>query len=146
MNHKIKTRNIFLKFLISHLSFFNSGRGQALITLLFFTVIAINITAVAVVIIIINSLSGTKFQQGSIAYQVAETGIENAKLRLLRDPDYTGEILPVGLGTATITVTRDNTQYMILSKGTVGNFVRQIQAGASYSASLLVITSQQEVY
>lgn len=125
---------------------FKIQNGVALITLLFFTVIAINITAAAVVIVIVNSLSGAKVQQGMVAYQIAESGIENAKLRLLRDPEYTGETLTVGSGTVTTSVEKNGYQYTILSKGTFGNFQRQIQAVASYSASLLTITSQQEVF
>lgn len=146
MKYKMITRYISLKFLISHFSFLNSGRGQALITLLFFTVIATTVTSAAVVIIVVNSLSGAKFQQGSIAYQVAQTGIENAKLRLLRDPNYAGETLPVGNGSAVVTVTKNGTNYTILSKGTIGNFMRQVQVEATYANNLFVVTTSQEVF
>ena len=91
-------------------------------------------------------MSGTKFQQGSIAYEIAQAGVENAKLRLLRDPDYTGETLPVGDGSAEITVTKNGTDYTILSQGTIGNFKRQVEVSATYSNNLLVITSSGEVY
>jgi len=121
-------------------------KGQALITLLFFTVIATTITSAAVMIILINSLNGTKFQQGNIAYEIAQSGLENAKLRLLRDANYNGEILPVGAGSATVTIAKNGTQYTILSKGQIGNFTRQIQLVASYSASLFTVSSQQEVF
>ena len=121
-------------------------KGQALITLLFFTVIATTVTSAAVMIILVNSLNGTKFQQGSIAYEIAQSGVENAKSRLLRDANYTGEVFPVGDGNATITVAKNGTQYTILSKGQVGNFTRQIQVVATYSASLFTVSSQQEVY
>lgn len=122
------------------------SRGAALITLLFFTVIATTVTGAAVVILLVNSLSGTKFQQGTIAYDIAQTGVENAKLRLLRNPDYTGETLPVGDGNAEIVVTKDGTNYTILSTGTIGNFKRQIEVEATYNNSLLVITSTEEVF
>jgi hypothetical protein len=121
-------------------------KGQALITLLFFTVIATTVTSAAVMIILVNSLNGTKFQQGSLAYQIAQSGVENAKLRLLRDANYAGEVLPVGDGTATVTVSKSGTQYTILSKGQVGNFIRQVQVVATYSASLFTVSSQKEVY
>lgn len=121
-------------------------RGQALISLLFFSIIATNVAAAAVVIIVVNSLSGAKFQQGSIAYQIAQTGAENAKLRLLRDPNYSGEILPVGAGNAEIQISKNGTQYTILSKGTIGNFMRQVQIVATYNNNLLTVTSQQEFF
>jgi len=121
-------------------------KGQALITLLFFTVIATTVTSAAVMIILVNSLNGEKFQQGSIAYEIAQSGIENAKLRLLRDTGYTGEVLPVGNGTATVTVSKVGNQYTVLSVGKIDNFMREIQLVATYSASLFTISSQQEVY
>ncbi|HSA83377.1 MAG TPA: hypothetical protein VLF20_00640 [Patescibacteria group bacterium] len=129
-----------------HTRQWNYLKGQALITLLFFSVIALLVTSVAVIILITNSLSGTKLQQGTLAYQIAQTGIENATLRLLRDPNYSGETLPVGDGTATITVAKNGIEYTILSTGTLGSFSREIQVIATYSANLLTISSQEEVY
>ena len=121
-------------------------KGQALITLLFFSIIAITVTSAAIIILITNSLSGAKLQQGSIAYEVAQAGIENAKLRLLRDPDYSGESLSVGNGTALITVSKNGEMYTIRSTGTIGSFSRQIQIIATYSASLLTSGLEEEVY
>lgn len=132
------------KFTVSHYE-----RGQALITLLFFAIVGITITSAAIVMILVNSLSGTKQQQGDIAYDVAQSGAENGLLRLIRDPTYTGETLPIGNGTATITVTGTGTSgnpYVILSKGTIGNFMREEQITATYQNSLLTVTSRQEVY
>jgi hypothetical protein len=91
-------------------------------------------------------LSGTKSQQGSIAYEIAESGIENAKLRLLRNPNYAGETLPVGEGSAVILVTNSGGNYTILSKGVTGNFTRQIQVTATYNNNLFVVTSQKEIF
>lgn len=123
-----------------------TSRGAALITLLFFTMIATTVTGAAVVILLVNSLSGAKYQQGTVAYQIAQAGVENAKLRLLRNPSYTGETLDVGNGTAEITVTQNGSNYTILSQGTIGNFMRQIQVEATYSNNLLVVTSTEEVF
>src|SRR4029077_7648817 len=103
-------------------------KGQALITLLFFTVIGVTVTSAAVAMIMVNALSGTKQQQGEVAYEIAESGAENGLIRLLRDPTYIGETLPVGSGSATITVTGSGTSgspFVILSKGTKGIFMRE---------------------
>ena len=122
-------------------------RGEAMLTLLFFTVMAMTITAGAIIVLFSNSLSGTRFQQGSVAYQVAQSGAENAILRLLRDPAYVGETLPVGDGTATITVTNNGGgSYTIISEGKVGNFVRKIQVDETYSNNLFTETGRREVY
>ena len=83
----------------------NYKSGQALVTLLVFMIIAVTITSSAVMIIILNSKGSYRFQDGLVAYQIAESGAENAILRLLRNPDYTGETdLAVGEGTASIPV------------------------------------------
>jgi len=124
-------------------------RGQALITLLFFTIIGITITSAAVVMILVNSLSGTKQQQGEIAYDIAQSGAENGLLRLIRNPTYTGETLNVGSGTAIITVTGNGSSgnpYVILSKGTTGIFMREEEITATYQNNLLTVTSRGEVY
>lgn len=124
-------------------------RGQALITLLFFAIVGITVTSAAVVMILVNSLSGIKQQQGQVAYDIAQSGAENGLLRLLRDPTYTGETLAVGNGNAVITVTGSGTSsspYVILSKGTIGNFMREEQITATYQNSLLTVTSRMEVY
>lgn len=124
-------------------------KGQALITLLFFTVIGITVTSAAVVMIMVNALSGTKQQQGEVAYEIAQSGAENGLIRLLRSPSYTGETLPVGSGSATITVTGSGTSsnpYVILSKGTNGMFIREVQITATYQSNLLTVTSRKEVY
>ncbi len=124
-------------------------KGQALITLLFFTVIGVTVTSAAVVMIFVNSLSGTKQQQGEMAYEIAQSGAENGLIRLLRDPTYKGETLPVGSGSATITITGSGTNldpYVIVSKGTNGIFVRDVQVKATYQNNSLSVTGRKEVY
>lgn len=122
-----------------------SNKGNSLITLLIFMVIGITITTAAVMMTISNSQNTTKFQEGMIAFQVAESGAENAIIRLLRDPNYTGETLTVGTGTAVITVTGTTTK-TITSSGTNNNYLRKVQIVASYVNNILTITSWQEVY
>lgn len=124
-------------------------QGQALITLLFFIIISITVTSAAVVMVLVSSLSGMKFQQGELAYEIAQSGADNAVLRLLRNPSYTGEVLPIGAGTATIQVTGTGSggdPFVITSTGTTGNFVRKIQISATYNNNLLTPSDPKEVY
>ena len=119
-------------------------KGQALVTLLFFMVIGITITSAAVVVIVTNALSATRFEQGTDAYDIAESGAENALLRLLRNPFYTGETLPIGNGTATITVANNT----IISSGSAAfnNEIRTIQVNTVYNNGILTVTSWKEIY
>lgn len=124
-------------------------KGQALITLIFFAIIASTVSTAAIIMIAVNSLSGSKFQQGIVSYEIAQSGAENGILRLLRNPNYTGETLPVGTGNAVISVSGSGTStdpYIILSRGQSGNFVRQIQVKATYLNTNLTVQSQKEIF
>lgn len=119
-------------------------KGQALITLLVFVVMATVITAGAVSVSIINTQSTYKFADSQAALKVAETGVENALLKLLRNPDFAGEILTVGEGTATISISGTTTKN-IVSVGVNNNYTRKIQAEASFSNNVLSLTSWSEI-
>ncbi len=124
-------------------------KGQALVTLIFFMVFATTVTSAAVLVIIVNSLSGSRFQEGAIAYQVAQSGADNALIRILRDPSYVGETLTVGSGSATIQATGSGTvvnPYIITSTGQIGNFKKKVQVTATYVNEQLSVLSQKEVY
>lgn len=121
-----------------------SNSGQALITLLFFIVIAVTITTAAVVIILTGTNSTTKFSEATRGYYVAESGTENALLRLLRDPSYTGETLVVSDGTVTTTVTGIS-PYVITSVGTVGTFKRTLEVTAGYVNNVLTVLTWKEI-
>lgn len=118
--------------------------GQALVTLLIFIVVALSITTAATVLIVNSSLSTTQLEESTLAHQVAESGMENALLRMLRNPAYAGETLTVGEGTATITVSGTNPK-TITSVGRVGTHQRTVQVVADYS-SILNIVSWREVF
>ncbi len=124
-------------------------KGQALVTLIFFMVFATTVTTAAVFVIATNSISGAKFQEGSIAYEIAQSGADNALVRLLRNPAYTGETLSVGSGSAIVSVTGTGTvgdPYIILSKGMNGYFVKQIQVTAQLVNSQMSVISQKEIF
>ena len=115
-----------------------------MITLLFFVLISLTITSAAIIIIIINSISVSRFQEGTLAYYLAESGVENALLRLLRDPNYTGETLTIGSGTAVITVTGINPKTVVVVSQN-GNFKRTVQAQMSYNNGYYTFSNWKEI-
>jgi len=119
-------------------------RGQALVTLLFFVLISLTITSAAIIIIIANSISASKFQEGTLSYYAAESGIENALLRLLRDPNYAGETLTVGTTTVVVTVSGSNPK-TIVSVGQNGNFKRTVQVQSTYSNGYYTFSNWKEL-
>ena len=117
-----------------------------LVTLLFFVVIATIIISSAVVAIIVNSTATSQFQEGNTVYYVAESGVENAMIRLLRDPAYQGETIFIADGIATISATAIGNSYVINSTGSIGNFRRKIEVIVQNSNNKFSIQSWKEVF
>ncbi len=122
-----------------------SSKGQAVVTLLIFMVIGVTVTTAGTILIMTSSSSTSALQEGVIARQMAESGAENAMIRLLRDPSYTGETMAIDSGTATITVSGTNPK-TILSTGKNGNYIRKIQVTASDVNNILTVTSWGEIF
>jgi hypothetical protein len=122
----------------------NHLRGQTLITLLFFIVISVTVVSAAVVMILVNSRAASSLEQGMDAYYIAESGIENALLRILRNPAYAGESMTVDGGTAEINVSGSG-PYTIVSTGRVGDHMKRVQVVADYVAGELQVQSWREV-
>ena len=119
-------------------------KGQALLMLLVFMIIAITVTSAATILILVNSRNTQKMEGGEIALHAAESGMENGLLRLLRNPFYTGENdLLIGSGTVDITVTGNN-PYTITSTATNGNFTRTLQVVVNYNGNM-TINSWREI-
>lgn len=115
--------------------------GQAIVMLLFFMVISITVIT-AVVIVVGNSISsGSYFERGTVAYYSAETGIENALLRLLRDPTYTGETMDIAGAQVTIVVDSGT----ITSTAFYANTERKIQVETIYDNNVLEVVSWREI-
>jgi len=123
----------------------NKQNGYVLVSLLIVVVVTMILTTALVVLIIINAYSASSLSQSSLALSTAESGVENAILRILRDPSYTGETLMIGDNSATITVSGDPDR-VIVSEGQVGNFIRTVEVQATYNSGILEINSWQEVW
>ena len=123
-----------------------SSTGQTLITLLFFMIIAITMLTGTLIVIFNVTTGQTKIQQSRSAYYIAESGMENALIRLLRDPAYNGETLTIGEGTAVVNITNNGSIYIATSSATVGNFVQKIQVVASYTNNILSIQTWKELF
>ena len=119
------------------LGFFRDQSGQTLVTLLVFIVVATAVTSTAVAILINTTRSSSILGESIKATQIADSGAENALLRLLRDPNYTGETLTVGEGTAIVSVTGSDPK-TITSTGTIGNYKKTVQVIVTYNNTMSV--------
>lgn len=119
----------------------NRQAGYTVVALLFFMTISMVIVTGIVIVVLNNALSISSFEQGIVSYYAAESGAENAILRLLRDPTYAGETLPIDGGSVVIQV--DNG--VVTSTATIANSVRKIQLNYVYNNNVLTIASWKEI-
>jgi hypothetical protein len=123
----------------------NTREGQSVVALLVFMIMAMTIATTSVAIVINNAINAERLEEGFVAKEAADSGIENALLLLLRNRAYTGGTIAIGTGTTVITVTGTNPQ-TIRSVATIGNFVRKVEAQVSYTNNVLTVVSWKEVY
>ena len=114
--------------------------GQTIIALLVFMMAAITLTLSATMVAVIQTQSQSTYQAGGQALQYAQTGAENALLRLERDTTYSGETLTLANGTATITISGVATK-TIVTVGSVGSVKRTITATANITNSVVSLSS-----
>lgn len=126
-----------------HKSIHNSG--QVLIAMLYIMVIGILVTTGAVYALIGNTQATSMFEAGSLAYSAAESGAENALLRLVRNPFYTGETLVISDEQSAMVTVSTASGVTILSQGTFRTAVKQVEVQVHYNGGELVIDSWREL-
>lgn len=122
-----------------------SQSGQTLIVLLVFMIIAITVTTATIALTVNNSKATSKEEASMTALSVAEGGAENAVLRLLRDPDYSGETLTIGDGTAKISILNGD-PIVATVEGQYNDYIRKVQLTASYTNGFFRILSWKEIF
>lgn len=119
-------------------------QGQTLITLLVFSIVALTVATTAVSIMVSISQGSNRIEGHVNATQTAESGMENALLRLLRDPSYTGETLPVGEGVVLITVSGTNPK-TVIAVGTVNSHIKTIKTTVIFTNGIMSVSSWTEI-
>jgi len=116
-------------------------KGQIFITMLFFVIIGVTIILAETIVLFTNILSASTAEQGTNAYYVAESGIEEALLRLNRNPGYAGGVLTVGGGNAVVQVSNG----IITATGTYANTIKKIQVQTVNNKGVIKIVSWKEI-
>lgn len=122
-----------------------SSKGQVMITMLYIMVIGILVTTGAAFAMIGSMQSTTSYDVGMIAYAAAESGTENALLRLIRDPFYTGETFAVDAQSSVTVSVATSSGIVITSSGKAGTAVRQIETKIHYTGGMLIVDSWKEL-
>jgi hypothetical protein len=130
--------------------------GFALITMLVFMVIGITVISAAAMVVTTSILAGSNSELGMKAYYVAESGAQDAMLRLLRNPNLvtiTPYTMTTDDGTATITITNSTSggtiTDTITSIGTIvtttGTTTKKIQVITNYTNGQYTTASWNEI-
>ena len=120
-------------------------KGQSLVLLLFFVLMAMTFAVTAILMLVVNSGSITAFESGIEVRQLADSGTENALLSLIRDPFYTGESYVVEDTNITITVAGSGTKTIIV-RASRGEVQRTVEVLANYTDNVLRVASWKEEF
>ena len=126
----------------------NKQQALALITVLIFGALAMIVIIFGITLMVIQTDSSRQFFTAQKSLSLAESAMENALLRLLRNPNYSGEILTFPEGTARIVVSDDGTNKLVTvtaSTGQILDSVRIIQVVLIEEDGRLVVQSWREL-
>lgn len=119
--------------------------GTILTALLVFVAVGLLITTSATILLADQMLAGERDTRTARLLYAAESGAENAILRLLRDPGYTGENITMPDGTE-VTISVQLTPAMVItSQSEADQIQRTVQVELVRQNGILEITSWQHV-
>jgi len=108
-------------------------QGQAMVTVLFICIIGVSIMTGAMYGVYNAIGLSSESELGLLARSSAETGIENALIRYIRDPSYTGETMQLDDDRSVIITAGGTPKTTITATGSVGSVTRRIQAIVYYN-------------
>lgn len=119
--------------------------GQAMVIVLFVSIIGMMVITGAMYAVYnaigLSSQSELEF----LARSGAETGIENALIRYIRDPSYTGETMDLG-DNRLVTISVGGTpKTTITATGVIGSITHRIQAVVYYNNDIFTIESWSDI-
>ncbi|HOZ03438.1 MAG TPA: hypothetical protein PKX78_03010 [Candidatus Woesebacteria bacterium] len=125
--------------------------GFALVTVIVFSAVAMLIITAGVSLSLITTQSNQAFNAGQRALALAEAGAEEAILKLIRNPEYTGEtigadVLNIDGGTAIINISDNAGIKVITVDGQVVGAKRRVVVEVDDSSGMMVVNSWQEQF
>jgi len=83
-------------------------------------------------------------RQGEQALLFSESCLEEGLLRIIRDPDYSGENFEIPQGACEVTVEKNEEEYIIQAAGKNAPFERRVIAEAVFGAEELQVVNWKE--
>jgi type II secretory pathway component PulK len=125
---------------------YNKNKGMALVSVIIFSAVAMIVITMAISLSILTAQANRQLLQGQQALHVAESGVENALMQLLRNPAYNQETLIIGNGTAIINVGTPNGQRTVNVVGTVGSATRTVEVVIDDTNGTMTVESWREIF
>lgn len=113
--------------------------GQTMVLLLVLLAVGMTVIAASIAVTVANTQSTSQFSLAQEAYSIAETGAEEALIRLLRNPGYTGTSTPINIGGGQVSITVSGVDpKTIVSEGVVLNLRRKVSVVVNMSPQLSI--------
>ena len=122
----------------------NNSGGFALVILMFLMVLAVTVITAAVSLMILGSSSSTLLISGDSTKSIADSCIENAIIRLIRNPAYSGESLDINEGNCQITVT-GLTDKTVSAQANYGNKKKRVEVNLNLNNNIISLISWKDV-
>lgn len=119
-------------------------KGQALTSLLIIMFIGLSVISTFTGVLNNDLTSTTNILEANDAQVIAESGVEDALLQILRNPIYNGGTLPfTDIGFASISIASTN-PFIFTSRGIVGQHQKSIRVTINNNNGIVTVTSWKE--
>lgn len=119
--------------------------GQVLVSILIIMAVAILATGVSVVASSLSRTTGITNASDKLLY-AAESGLDDALIKFLRDQSYGGEIISMGGVSVSIDVEQPTpTELIITSQAAQGNLVREVEISADFVNNVLSVNTWKQI-
>lgn len=122
----------------------SSQKGQALLPVLILIVIFLSLGALSIESAISSLIIDRYYYDDLIGIYQTESALENGFLRLLRNPNYSGESLQLAESSCTIEVSGVSPKIIIAACNS-GRTVRKMQAVVNATDGIMSITDIREI-
>lgn len=119
-------------------------KGQALIMVILIGIIALIAVVSAATLVISELKKNTAVSFGVSQYQITYGALENALMRLLRDPNYTGETVMLGSSTCVVTVSGSLAKTVEV-RCSDGTYSRKIGATVTFTNGVMAVSGISEI-
>ncbi|MBU1970320.1 hypothetical protein KJ605_00875, partial [Patescibacteria group bacterium] len=119
--------------------------GQILTSVLVFVAFGLSVIALSAALTIISMQNTAKYPQSEQALGFAELGVEEAMLRLIRDPAYAGGALLIEDASIFLEISGDAETKTITSNASYSGFNKKVQVQVSLANHKLTLLSWKQV-